>query len=59
VPHRGHTNEPAYVRHTAEVLAQTIGLSFAETARVTTENFFRLFAKARGVLSRPHDMVAR
>jgi hypothetical protein len=41
------------------VLAQTIGLSFAETARVTTENFFRLFAKARGVLSRPDDMVAR
>ncbi|HEV7874548.1 MAG TPA: TatD family hydrolase, partial [Enterovirga sp.] len=59
VPHRGHTNEPAFVRHTAEVLAETIGLSFADTARVTTDNFFRLFAKARGVLIRPDGMVAR
>jgi TatD DNase family protein len=58
VPHRGHTNEPAYVRHTAEVLAETIGLSFAETARLTTENFFRLFAKADGVFSRPAGMAA-
>jgi TatD DNase family protein len=59
VPHRGHTNEPAYVRHTAEVLAETIGLSLAETARLTTENFFRLFGKASGVLNRPDGMVAR
>jgi TatD DNase family protein len=59
VPHRGHTNEPAYVRHTAEVLAETIGLSLAETARLTTKNFFRLFGKASGVLNRPDSMVAR
>lgn len=59
VPHRGHANEPAFVRHTAEVLAETIGLSFAETARLTTDNFFRLFAKAGPVLSRSDGMVAR
>jgi hypothetical protein len=41
------------------VLAKTIGLSFAETARLTSENFFRLFAKADGVLSRPDGTVAR
>lgn len=45
VPKRGKYNEPAFVVHTARVLAQTIGLSEEETARLTTENFFRLFTK--------------
>jgi TatD DNase family protein len=47
VPHRGRGNEPAFVADTAKVLAETIGLSAAETARLTTANFLRLFAKAR------------
>lgn len=46
VPNRGKRNEPAFVAHTAHVLAETIGLSDAETADLTTENFFRLFKKA-------------
>jgi len=46
VPHRGHTNEPAYVAHTARVLAETIGISESEVARITTDNFYRLFRKA-------------
>lgn len=45
VPKRGKCNEPAFVVHTARVLAQTIGLFEEETARLTTENFFRLFTK--------------
>jgi len=45
VPHRGKRNEPAYTVHTAQVLADTIGLNAADTARLTTENFFRLFKK--------------
>lgn len=45
VPHRGKRNEPAYVAHTARVLADTIGMAEAEIARLTTENFFRLFSK--------------
>jgi TatD DNase family protein len=45
VPFRGRLNEPAYVAHTAKVLAETIGVSEAEIAAVTTENFFRLFSK--------------
>lgn len=45
VPKRGKCNEPAFVVHTARVLAQTIGRSEEETARLTTENFFRLFTK--------------
>ncbi|MDJ1156795.1 TatD family hydrolase [Chelatococcus sp. SYSU_G07232] len=46
VPHRGQRNEPAYVAHTAAVLAEVKGVSPAAIARVTTENFERLFAKA-------------
>lgn len=46
MPHRGKRNEPAYVRHTAEVLAETIRVSFDELARITTDNFYRLFSKA-------------
>jgi TatD DNase family protein len=45
-PHRGHTNEPAYVAHTAKVLAETVGVSEDEIARITTANFYRLFGKA-------------
>ncbi len=45
VPKRGKRNEPAFVAHTAHVLAETIGLSDEETADLTTENFFRLFRK--------------
>jgi TatD DNase family protein len=45
-PHRGRPNEPAYVAHTARVLAGVIGVTEDEVARITTENFYRLFSKA-------------
>jgi TatD DNase family protein len=41
--HRGTRNEPAYVRLTAETLAQALGLPLEEFARQTTENARRLF----------------
>ncbi|AAQ61382.1 3'-_5' ssDNA/RNA exonuclease TatD [Chromobacterium violaceum] len=46
VPFRGKTNEPAYVRHVAEFIAGLRGIPFEEVAQATTDNFFRLFAKA-------------
>jgi len=45
VPMRGKRNEPAYVVHTAREAASVRGLDPAELARVTTDNFFRLFSK--------------
>jgi TatD DNase family protein len=44
-PFRGKRNEPSYVVETAKVLAETRGVSFAEIARQTSDNFFRLFNK--------------
>ncbi|KAA2241114.1 TatD family hydrolase [Salinarimonas soli] len=45
-PHRGKPNEPAYTALTAARLAEAVGLPPEELARVTTANFYRLFAKA-------------
>jgi TatD DNase family protein len=46
VPHRGKTNEPAFVAHTAQTLADVVGVNTSEIARITSENFYRLFSKA-------------
>ncbi len=45
-PFRGKRNEPAYVLHTAEVLARTKGVDLDTIAARTSDNFFRLFSKA-------------
>lgn len=45
-PHRGRTNEPALLVHTAAVLAAAQGISEATLAAATTASFFRLFQKA-------------
>jgi TatD DNase family protein len=44
VPYRGKRNEPAYVRETAAVLAQSRGAGVEEIAHITGENFKRLFS---------------
>lgn len=45
VPHRGKRNEPAHVRRTAEVLADTLGLTLADVAEITTANALRIFSR--------------
>ena len=46
IPFRGKRNEPAYVAHTAACVAGVKGVDEAEMARISTENFFRLFPRA-------------
>ncbi|GMU72328.1 MAG: hypothetical protein AMXMBFR42_17870 [Burkholderiales bacterium] len=43
VPHRGRTNEPAWVVHVAEAIARLREADVAAIANATSANFFRLF----------------
>lgn len=43
VPHRGKTNEPAYVRYVAETIAQLRDSDYTAVAHLSTNNFTRLF----------------
>ncbi len=47
VPHRGKRNEPSFVADTAAMLADLKGVTTKELARVTSDNFFSLFKKAK------------
>jgi TatD DNase family protein len=47
VPKRGRQNEPSFLVHTAAEVARLKGIPVDELSRATTENFYRLFAKAR------------
>jgi TatD DNase family protein len=47
VPFRGKTNQPAYTKYTVEFIAQLKGLEPEEIARKTTENFFKIFGRAK------------
>jgi TatD DNase family protein len=47
IPHRGGTNEPSYVAHTAAKVAEVRGISVEQVGVETTANFFRLFSKAK------------
>lgn len=46
VPYRGKLNQPAFVRHVAEEIAQLRGVTLDEIATATTYNFFNLFRGA-------------
>jgi len=47
VPNRGKTNEPSYVRYVADRIAELKSLSVEDVAEQTTDNFYRLFSKAK------------
>ncbi|MEL6817554.1 MAG: TatD family hydrolase [Pseudomonadota bacterium] len=44
-PHRGKRNEPSFVKHTAQIIAEHLDVEFDVFAMKTTENFYRLFSK--------------
>jgi len=46
-PHRGQTNQPAYVRFVAEAIARLRDIPVQAVCEATTDNFFRLFPDAR------------
>ncbi|MBK8335461.1 MAG: TatD family hydrolase [Sterolibacteriaceae bacterium] len=46
MPYRGRTNQPAYVVHVAEEIARLRQVPLETVAAASSENFFRLFAKA-------------
>jgi TatD DNase family protein len=46
VPHRGKTNEPAFVVHVAEEISRLKNLPLEQVAETTTANFFKLFSRA-------------
>ncbi|SHG76897.1 TatD family hydrolase [Massilia sp. CF038] len=43
VPHRGKMNEPGFVKHVAEYIADLKGIPLVQVAEQTTSNFFNLF----------------
>ncbi len=47
MPYRGKTNQPAYTRQVAEHIAALRGVSLADIAQATTQNFFTLFKHAQ------------
>ena len=48
-PFRGKMNQPGYVKHVAEHIAELRGVSVEEIAQATTRNFFTLFKHAKPV----------
>lgn len=43
VPFRGKTNQPAYVKHVAEFIAELKEISFEQVAEITSSNYHKLF----------------
>jgi len=43
IPHRGKQNQPAYVSHVAETLAEIRNTSVEHIAEISRNNFYRLF----------------
>ncbi|WP_295459128.1 TatD family hydrolase [uncultured Thiodictyon sp.] len=52
-PHRGKPNEPRFVAQVAACIAQLRGIPVEELARVTSENYFRLFGSPPSRLTPP------
>ncbi len=51
IPKRGKENKPEYIKYTAEFLSTLKNESFANIAKITSDNFFSLFDKAKRYIS--------
>jgi TatD DNase family protein len=51
VPYRGRENEPAFLFHVAEKIAQLRDIPLQDVVRSTSNNFFTLFSRARQTCS--------
>ncbi len=47
VPKRGESNEPSFIKYTAEFLSTFYNISFDEFEKITDNNFFKLFNKTK------------
>jgi len=47
IPNRGKRNEPSFVIHTAEKVAELKGNNLDEIVTATTDNFYKLFTKSK------------
>ena len=50
VPKRGKRNEPSFVKHTADYLANLKEIPIEKCIEKTNENFYKLFSKAKVIL---------
>ena len=46
VPKRGKTNEPSYLKFTANFLSSLLNIYYEDLCSITSENFYNLFTKA-------------
>lgn len=51
MPHRGKRNEPAYTKYTLETVANLHNLDYNTADIQTTDNFFKLFSKAKRIVN--------
>lgn len=49
IPYRGKTNQPAFTKHVVDFIAQLKNISPEEVARETSQNFLRIFKKAKSL----------
>jgi TatD DNase family protein len=57
VPYRGKRNEPAFVARVAEKIAEVRGVSVADVATASTENFIRFFALQETAANSLHQRI--
>ena len=47
MPMRGKSNKPSYVKYIAEFLSNFYNISFDKLVKITDNNFYKLFSKAK------------